>query len=387
MKTSVAKLLTFFIPNKDRRHHVRDFLIHLSIGDFRSLRRFLKAETRENSVLLIETNTAHGEVIAGYLKYFQDMGFNVDVLVNPVIVKEHPFCRLDLSRVSVFSSDFPLLGRFFASRKFRAYKHVFLMTSAAYFYWIGDRQGSVLACYPKLREHPSLFVVEHDLNDIERFGEQSFLSRKHLIALGRFPHTQAVFVSPFLFGDVRTANGDARDGETVFICVGGIQQARKNHQKLISAIREIIAVKRNFKVVIIGKGELQNLPEEIHPFCEITGRIDFPEMFEKLEKADFLLPLLDADEPAHNRYITTGVTGSAQLIYAFEKIPVVHPKFAAFYGFDDRNAIISGSLAQGMLAALALDRQAREAKQMALAQLAERLKAESTDNLKEILSR
>ena len=386
MKTSVAKLLTFFIPNKDRRHHVRDFLVHLSIGDFRSLRRFLKAETRENSVLLIETNTAHGEVIAGYLKYFQDMGFNVDVLVNPVIVKENPFCRLDLSRVSVFSSDFPLLGRFFASRKFRAYKHVFLMTSAAYFYWIGDRQGSVLACYPKLREHPSLFVVEHDLNDVERFGEQSLLDRKRLIALGHFPHTQAVFAAPFLFGDVRANRGGARH-ETTFICIGGIQMERKNHQKLISAIREIIAVKRNFKVVIVGKGELQNLPEEIHPFCEITGRIDFPEMFEKLEKADFLLPLLDADEPAHNRYITTGVTGSAQLIYAFEKIPVVHPKFAAFYGFDDRNAIISESLAQGMLAALALGRQAREAKQMALAQLAERLKAESTDNLKEILSR
>ncbi len=387
MKTSVAKLLTFFIPNKDRRHHVRDFLIHFSVRDFRSLRRFLKTETRENSVLLIETNTSHGEVIAGYLKYFQDMGYHVDILVNPVIVKENPFCRLDLSRVSVFSSDFPLLGRFFASRKFLSYKHVFLMTSAAYFYWIGDRQGSVLACYPKLREHPSLFVVEHDLNDIERFGEQSLLSRKHLIALGRFPHTQAVFASPFLFGDVRTANGDARDGKTVFICVGGIQQARKNHQKLISAIKEVAAVRQDFKVVIVGKGELENLPEGVRSCCEITGRLDFPEMFEKLEKADFLLPLLDTDEPAHNRYITTGVTGSAQLIYAFGKIPVVHPKFAPFYGFDDCNAIISESLVQGMLAAVALGRQERRAKRLALAQLAERLKKESAANFKEILAR
>lgn len=63
-------------------------------------------------------------------------------------------------------------------------------------------------------------------------------------------------------------------------------------------------------------------------------------MYEAMRRADYFLPLLDPGNPAHNRYTTTGVTGSAQLVYGFAKIPVIHEKFASFYGFNDRNALL-----------------------------------------------
>ena len=330
--------------------------------------------------MLVEANDTHGVVIAGYLKYFQDMEYNIDILVNPAAVSERPFCRLDLSDVSVFTSDFPLLSLFFASSKFREYRHIVLMTSAAYFHETNGMYTSALAYYPQLRKHPSLFVVEHDLNDVERFNEQSLMSSRHLITLGHFPRT--VFVSPILFGNVRLTQGNG----ATFICVGGIQKDRKNHRKLLAAMEELVLSGLNFKVIVIGRGELEDLPERIRPYVEITGRIDFPRMFEQMGKARFYLPLLDPNNPAHDRYITSGVTGSAQLIYAFGKVPVIHPHFASFYGFDAANAIIAADLAEGMRTAITLNPQEYESKQAALVKLSDKLRKESIDNLKEIFS-
>ncbi len=381
MKKFIARLLTFLIFNRNKRRYFRNYLMHLNIQDFCNLYKFLKMKTRKNSVLLVEVNNTHGEVIGGYLKYFQDIGYNVDILVNPIIVKENPFCRLDISNVFVFMSDFSLMKFFLASRKFYEYKHIILMSSAAYFYCVNGMYMSVLNYYPQLRKHHSLFIVEHDLNDINRFNERSFCKQKHLITLGHFPQT--VFASPLLFGSI---NITQKGKKTVFICVGGIQQERKDHQKLISAIKELVALKQNFKVVVVGKGKLENLPEEIRSYIEITGRLNFSEMFRYMEEADFYLPLLNPENFEHNRYITTGVTGSAQLIYAFGKIPVIHPHFAPFYGFDNENAIISKDLTKGMQEAITIDQQGYKKKQIFLMQLFERLKMESLNNFKEILS-
>ena len=380
MNKFVAKLLTFFIPNKDCRRHCRDYLMHLHVGDVFELRRFLKATPREHAVLLVETNDTHGEVIAGYLKYFQELGFAVDILENPTVQEENPFCRLDLSEVRVFLSDYPLMRRFFVSARFHEYEHVVLMTSAAYFFRESHDYTSALDYYPELRKHRSLFVVEHDLNDVERFDERDFLLQGRLLTLGRFD--RGIFAVPFLFGDVSIT---PRSDIATFICVGGIKQDRKNHAALVTAIREVAKRRQDFRVVVVGNGEIEDLPEEVRPFIEITGRLDFPAMFERMEKSDFYLPLLDANNPAHERYITSGVTGSAQLIYAFGKVPVVHPKFAPFYGFDTGNAIISESLADGMLAAIAMTRAEYARCQSALVSLAERLKHESARNLKEML--
>ncbi len=383
MRKSVAKALTFFIPGRERRHHCRDFLMHLHVRDFGELRRFLDAETRERGVLLVETNDSHGEVIAGYVEYFRELGLSVDLLVNPAVLKENPFCRLDLSGVRVFASDYPLMRRFFASRKFREYEHVVLMSSAAYFYREDGTYTSALEYYPELRRHRSLFVVEHDLDDVGRFGERDLLAKGRLLTLGRFD--RGVFAAPILFGSVAvTPRGG---GVTTFVCVGGIERERKNHAELVSAIRAVAARRTDFKVVVVGKGELESLPEDVRPHVEVTGRLDFPAMFKRMEEADFYLPLLDAANPAHDRYVTTGVTGSAQLVYAFGKVPVVHPKFAPFYGFDGGNAVVAESLADGMLAAIAMERGDYHKRQTALVALAGRLKEESARNIREMLAR
>ena len=382
VKRTLVNVAAFFVPTRRLRRRFRRAVMHFHFRDLFESCRFRRGCVRPNSVLLVETNATHGEVVAGYLNYFRTLGFAVDVLVNSELMKERPFCRSSLADVGVFSCYYGAFGRFFASHRFGEYAHVVLMSSAGY-RWIGEAESASVAAHLGLEEKAkSLFVVEHDLSDIERFGERDLLAQGRLLTLGRFG--RGVFAAPFLFGDVAvTPRGDV----ATFVCVGGIERERKNHAALVAAIREVAARRRDFRVVVIGKGKLDDLPTEVRPFVEIEGRLDFPAMFKAVEKADFYLPLLDADDPAHDRYITTGVTGSAQLIYAFGKIPVIHPKFAAFYGFDDGNAVVTESLADGILAAIDMSRDDYARRQSALVELAEQLKLESFGNLKDALGR
>lgn len=53
----------------------------------------LRATIRENSVLIVETNTCHYEVIPGYAKYFSELGYNVDVAVYDGGQLDFEICR------------------------------------------------------------------------------------------------------------------------------------------------------------------------------------------------------------------------------------------------------------------------------------------------------
>ncbi len=376
----LANVLSMPIRNKEKRHFFRKIVSSFYLKDILSFFKFEKAEKKDKSILLLETNVTHGEVIAGYVKYFIDLGYQVDVLVNPDVLRENPFCRLNLDNIRIFNSNYAMMCFFLKLKQLIKYKHVFLMTSAGYYVRSKNTYGSVFAFFKEIRKHPSLFVVEHDLIDIKRFDEEDLLKKNRLLTLGHF--SQGVFASPILFGDVKIT---PKNEITTFITVGAINSVRKNHQILIDSIKSLAQQNLKFKVLVVGFGSVENLPIEIHPYIEILGRLDFPKMFEAVEKADFFLPLLDPNSVEHERYITTGVTGSAQLIYAFSKIPVIHSKFAPFYGFDNSNALVVDDLEEGMKQAIEMNSLDYLQKQQELSKLAQELKKETIENLKRIM--
>lgn len=383
MKT-IKKILTnifvMLIWNREKRRKVRRCILNFHLIDSIYYLHFLFFSIRKNSIVLIETNNCHGEVISGYVQYFQKMGFHLDVFVALDVKAEKPFCRLDMKKVNVFCLNHKTLTWILKLKKIMQYKHLLVMSSA---YYAGIKNGSYTSVFdefPGLKNHPSLYVVEHDLIDIPRFKEEELLKKNRLITLGHFD--KGVFVAPILFGDIQKS---PKNEITTFITIGAIKSFRKNHQALIQAIEQLASQNVKFKVIIVGSGTLKNLPKSVHPYIKIMGRLDFPKMFDCMEKADFFLPLLDPDNPEHNRYITTGVTGSAQLIYAFSKVPVLHPKFAPFYRLNNDNAIVAEDLAEGMRQAIQMTTDKYKQKQSALTDLAQKLERESFDNLKEIL--
>ncbi len=378
IKNFIIRLFCLLIIFKKPRKKIRRWLMNLKFSDLYWYFYFNLKKIRPNSVLLIEFNNCHGEVISALCPYFEKLGYNIDILAHYKLFKEKAFCRLHNKNIQTFECGIASYQWFIDSKKIHQYKHIVLCSSAFYFFPSDNTWPTTLPKFEKAGLFP--FVIEHELNDIKHYHEEKYLLTNHLITLGKF--NQGTFVNPHYFGKIVPHN---KNTLTTFICVGAIEKTRKNHELLFKSVQNLIKFDKNFKVIIIGKGKLENLPEDIRPYFVITGRLDFPNMFKYLDQADFFLPLLDPDKKDHERYITTGVTGSAQLIYGFSKVPVLHPKFAPFYQFDENNAILTTNLADGMKKAIQMSADEYQQKQSALTDLAQKLENESLHNLKEIL--
>ena len=233
-----------------------------------------------------------------------------------------------------------------------------------------------------MREFKNLLVVEHELLNIKPFHEQMFLNDKRLIVLGHFK--RGIMVNPHYFGDFPKHQ---KNQLCRFVVVGGIDPKRKNHALLLETLLKLLDQNETaFKMVVIGRGHMQKIPSRLRSFVEMKGFLNFPDLFQEMQKADFFLPLLDPHSKEHERYITTGVTGSAQLIYGFGTPPVIHQKFAEFYGFNKQNAIVfQTDFAKALQLAIHISEVDYALLRNGVLNLARKLKKESMKNLKMVL--
>lgn len=325
-----------WIPFRSLRKKLRTFLKDY-VSDYdkdarRSEKAWRKHEIAEHTVLVVEPNDCHGEVIPGFCSLLLSMGYRVDVLMHHSLGCQFPLCRSGKEGIRVFTimkTLWPCLSREEILNRYEA----IIFTSSLFY----TRPGMPSALdVTGLRSRRNLLIVEHELNDIERLKEEAFEQEGRLLTLGAF--RQGTMVNPHSFGQVSIT---IRNPKPEFITVGALSAERKNHSLLLEALTDLYnAGFKDFSVTIVGEGETGEIPEHLRPFLNITGKLDFPSMFAVMERADYFLPLLDPVNPAHERYISTGVTGSAQLIYGFAKIPLIHEKFASFYRFDAQNALL-----------------------------------------------
>lgn len=290
----------------------------------------------KNSVMIFEAQPHHGECLPAYVKYFNDLGFHVDLFVLDEIIEQNPFSRMPSSAdFSVIRADWNARAEILSNKKILQYKHLVVATAICYY----EPQKPVIDEFPIFKEHPSVFIVEHDIRDVDKNNEREYLDKGHVITLWDFDK-KVTMVNPCYFGDVKHTGKNV----TTFICVGNIETKRKNHTALFKCVEEVLKQTKAFKVIVIGRIiDDFKIPEHLQDYIEVTGYLNFPEMFEYMEKADFFIPLLDASNPDHDRYITSGVSGSVQLILGFAKVPIIHEKFADFYGFDSSMALIFNS--------------------------------------------
>lgn len=382
LRKTIIKAFCFFIPHKRLRKRIRKFLLNWSFASSWNYYNFRNRKVKDNSVLIVEANDCHGEVLPGYVKYFFDMGYKIDVLMRAEVYKSRPFCRLSLPNLFITNLCAHHIHQISKLDKLKNYKYVFVNTGAYYSY--KDGQDFSVIQVLNLQNFSNLLVVEHDLKDISAFGEEHLLQDGKALTLGNFD--KGIMVNPHYFGKIEIT---PKNPVTNFVVVGGINPQRKNHQLLLSALEKLLADDyHNFKITVIGRGKITDIPKVYHPYIDIKGYLDFPKMYKEMEKADFFLTLLDDKNQDHYRYITTGVTGSAQRIYGFAKLPVIQKTFAGFYGFDTENALVyaGDEMAKAMQQAIDMTAGEYQKKQKNLQQLAAGVYQESLGNLRKIVA-
>lgn len=244
----MLRLLTMCIPfrnlRKKGRAFLRDFLSDYDRNARRSMRAWRRHAVAGRTILILEPNYCHGEVIPGFCRHLLDMGYRVDVLMHHSLARQSPLCCFKEGDIHIFTAMCTSWKRLAKAPVLNRYEAILVSTSAFY-----DTPGwAGFLHMTGLDRFTNLLAVEHELNDIPRFGEEGLERQGRLLTLGSFP--KGTMVNPHFFGEIPPA---PRNREPVFITVGSLSAQRKNHNLLIEALQTIYHEgHRDFSVIIVG---------------------------------------------------------------------------------------------------------------------------------------
>jgi len=329
-----------------------------------------------NTFLLWEPcSQSHAEIIPGFAKYLLDLGYSVSVLIEPERIDEGLFSLVEENE------------RIYLNRMTRKDIQRFLLK-----YGLAGAKGLLISTITNkinikdipLAPEQKILYVSHDIKDDAAFIDEKTITLRSVSDNGN--EFKTVVVNPHYFG---TITASAKNNIVNFISIGALSKKRRNAALLIEAAKKIYnAGVSDFRITVVGKEMLRNIPKELLPFFRILGRLDFQEMYKEIQNADFFLPLLDPLNPKHDRYITTGTSGSFQLIYGFLKPPIIASRFAPINGFDNSNSIIyenNSELADAMEKAMRMTTEDYSAMRNNLKRYVEDLYCKSLENLRRLI--
>ena len=388
LKNIIGRNIKNFIYSKQKSEHKKKykiFGIKITIKNTKYSDKFeiyndntfFNFKIRPNSVLIVEPNNYHAEILPGFVKYFQDLGYKTDIFLRHENFLDSPF--LDTSKINIFRGSAKHIKKMLKNENIKNYEFIFFSSSA---YWEQDINHSSYLKYlgftPKCRN--GLFLVEHNIIPyLKQYREEKYLKEEKLFTLSGFQQTP--MLNPHYFGNVKIT--EKSDDKTRFIVVGGINKNCKNHKLLLDSIPQLITKNKNFEITIVGSGDELEIPKELKNHIIKKGRLSYKEMYSEMEKADFFLPLLDPDNTEHKRYLESTTSGSRQLIMGFLKPCIINKNFAQAYNFTDENSIIydKNQLALAMEKAMNLDQEKYKKLQESLDNLSKSVYEKSLKNL------
>lgn len=346
------------------------------------LARFLFGKVKNNTVLLLEANNCHTELFPSYVKYLKDAGYNVEIAAS---CNQKGFLpKLDVEKISYFS----LKGfrRILNSGRMKDYDFLFI-TSYRLYYPHPEYGGAESMFFDRFKiEHQPKKGVVFALHHLEDYDNVIKNSKAAIVLSNVLNKKESLYtLNPCYFKENLPKYKNKEN--TVFITTGALINERKNPALLFDATRKLLEKGiKNFKIKVVGENKQELIPQDLKEFIEIKGKLDFEKLYKELETSDFYLPLLDPNE--HLRYITTGTSGSFQLIRGFLLPPVIHKTFAIPHLFNSSNSIIyeyNKDLAKAMKEAILADNEKYLALQKSLFDSRCKIIKNSMRNLEKLL--
>ena len=307
----------------------------------------------------------------------KDLGFNVEILMN-----KRGFAGFNSKvkeNIKIWRFGVEFLVKIFDKYSFNKENYLVFNSKRVYDNLEEGTDLSEIIKYPKEK---SIFVQHH----IDKVFETPEDKQIILANPAKDDRLENIVVNPHYFGDVKITD---KNDITNFIMVGTLDEKRRNGNLIISATKTLVENGfENFKITVVGNGNLDNIEEKYSKFIDIKGGIDYKEMYEEMEKSDFFLPLLDPDVKAQDRYKKAGTSGSFQLIYGFLKPCIIHKTFADIYNFTEKDSLIyeeNQQLANSMQKAIEMTKEEYKNYQNNLKNAVENLEQTSLENFKNLL--
>ena len=271
-------------------------------------KKFFNRKIKPKTVLFVELNKeCHCEVLPGYIKYLNDLGYVADVLISNTQEYEKPlyFAEKTLQIENIFNTTSDTMVHILKNRFINKYDYVFFTSTIVYY---ADWSNALDLVKPHHIKNSKIILTEHHI-DVMRKTPELFRDKKYVILPDYkldVEDVDYVFANPHYFGDFKIT---PKNDIPVFILAGALEPERRNVKILFDALTSLVDNgNANFRIVVIGRGEMDDIPEKIRPLFEIKGRVDYPTLYSEVNNADFFLPLLDPENPDHDRYIKDGTS-------------------------------------------------------------------------------
>ena len=337
---------------------------------------FLKSDKK---VLMLEPHPYHQEILPGFVKYFNDLGYSVDLLIRNECLGLNVFCRFkhklniryyDVSEIKEILSDcsgYDFI--FFSSLEYEA--EPFHGKYTDFLGFVPNTKYGILACH-------------HTLTNIGGYNSVEYFNQGRVFSCSGFKYEDQVvpMLAPIYYGKIEKKHKLNRKKE--FIVVGAITDYSKNHNLLFDTVTKLLEQNiKNFNITVIGNGAL-NIPKKLRKYITFKGALSFDKMFKCMEKADFYLPLMDLGLENHLRYLTNCCSGSRNLILGFNTPCLINETFGMAYDFNSDNSIIyrDNELFEAMKKAIGLSKSDYLLMQNNLQKLADDVYTISLENLR-----
>lgn len=342
-------------------------------------------QVTDNTFFLWEPcSHSHAEVVPGYAHYLLELGYDVSVLLTPQRLDEGLFERFTHPRLTLNRIPQAAIVRHFARHGLARARGILISTARK----IGFNRSYVseYGLFGSRAPGQKLLLVEHDV----KVPMEAGITDRNVISLRPIEYRglRSRGVNPHWFGEVPRRGKSAE--RVNFIVVGALRARSRNIQGLLAAVAALHAAgQRGFHIVFVGEGNLRDVPAELRDYFTVAGRVSFGELYAQMERADFLLSLLDPQNPAHEFYGTTGSSGNFQLVYGFAKPALVARKFAEPHRLTAQTSLVyehNEELAEAMRAAITMSGEDYGRMQAALAELAADIRRESLETLRTMIA-
>lgn len=348
------------------------------LNDYVKINEFCNSKIEGKSAVIFEPNCYHHECLPGYIKYFTDLGYNVDVLIQSGFE-----CSLNYfepkSKVRIFTfnnlKDVEFLYKKI-SKKFHKYDCAFLQTT--------DFNNKNLIKKLGFFDNPKSMLVLHETDFVEKIGLQELHSKERLIGLADYG--KLVYVNPNYFGEFPSKE---KNKETIFYISS---TANREYYYLLEAAKKLKDNGYKFKVKVTGhcnQFSAQNVPSYLEDCFEFYGTVPYDQLFSIVNGVDFIILNLNPNNYSDKPFLSKKASGSVQLSYGFYKPLIINSEFSSIYKLSSENSILynDNELYSAMLKAINMSQENYSLMSSNLKLLRNKIYEISLNNLSNVLNK
>ena len=295
----------------------------------RTFKDFLNLKDTQNPVLIVLYENYHLECLPGFIKYFINLRYKVDILIRDYsiesIEKLNPTRYIRIFQYKNIDEIKHNLQSFKNITK--KYKFLFLLTF--------DKNR--IKFYKDLGyyNHPNSLFIIHHINELYSVGLERYILENKVFSI--IDTKKILYLNPSYFGHFKLS---FKKHKKVAFFITSTKY--RNYDYFLNGTNFLKNNSIDFEINVVGrcgKFGIKDVPKELRKYFQFYKKISYQKMYEIILKSDFIILNL-YPRKEDKIYKIYRASGNVQLSYGFCKPALVEKTFSSIYKFSDKNAII-----------------------------------------------